>query len=136
MVSTRSKSKYISEVREVRNFASTRETTLRISRNSSTKQIDVNEIHKILTGIQNNSPPDTKFLVRGLNGQRFFTLKSFDADELIELEDFEDYYKNSVKEVDKFEKFAFLEITSLTKIEKPKVEKKPKTKKLKNKIIN
>ena len=126
MVSTKNKTKYTSNVSQVREFAGTRETTLRISRNSNTKQIDANEVHKILTGIQKGSPSDTQFMVRAMNGQRFFTFKTFKSDEMMSIQDFEEYYQNSVKDINKFEKFAFIEITSLSKITKHDKIKKVK----------
>ena len=128
MASTKNKTKYSSNVTQIREFAGTRETTLKISRNSNTKQIDANEVHKILTGIQKSSQSDTQFMVRAMNGQRFFTFKSFKSDEMMTIQDFEEYYQNSVKDVDKFEKFAFIEITSLAKI--TKINKIKKVKKI------
>ena len=119
------KRKYISEVKQTRIFSGAIETTLQIARKSKHKQIDTDEVHSILTGIQKSLPADAKIMVRAMNAQRFFTFKSF-ADDELNIEDFESYYENKIIDTDKFEKFSFIQITAL--VNKPK-------NKLKNKKI-
>ena len=139
----RQKQKYVNKIVQKLEFSRTIETTLRIYRNSKTKQIDVDELQNILAGIQRRVGSDVKIMVRAMNDHRLFTFKGFDATEL-KIKSFEEYYENRVKETEKFEKFKFVEITTLvnkptvtTLVDKPKVTTlvyKPKV--TKNKEIN
>ena len=122
MVSTRSTKKYNSEVTQVRDFGKTVETTLRISRFNEKKQIDVDELHGILTNITKSLTPDTKVMIRVMNIQRMFTIKSF-ADDDLNIDDFDEYYKNSVEDLDKFKKFSSVFITTLATKPKEKVKR-------------
>ena len=119
MVKTRSKAKYDTRIREIKNFSRTIETTVRFTR-ASGKDIDVHEVHSLLTNIQKSLGEDAKIMVRAMNINRMFTFKGFDQPEL-NIEQFEEYYAGKVKFTEKFEKFAYVEITSL--INKPKVKK-------------
>jgi hypothetical protein len=141
MVQTRSQSsKYISRVTQVKDFPETIETTIRISRSTKSKltgkvkQIDVDEVHSILTNMQNSLGPNSKIMVRAMNAQRLFTFKGFKQDEL-QMMDFEKYYEDKVAETEKFEKFKYLEFTALiTKPPNTKAKPKPKIKKVKKNL--
>ena len=122
MVSTRSTKKYNSDVTQTRDFGKTIETTLRISRFNEKKQIDVDELHGILTNITKSLTPDTKVMIRVMNIQRMFTIKSF-ADDDLNIDDFDEYYQNSVADLDKFEKFSSVYITTLATKPTPIKEK-------------
>jgi len=108
---TQALSKYTKTVTDTKDFSGCVETTLRISR-SSKEEIDVDDLENIFTGIKKSLAPNTKLVIRALNGQRWFTFKGYD-DEYLQIDSFEDYYKNKVADTHKFEKFAQVEITSL-----------------------
>ena len=119
------KPKYKMRVKKVRDFAGARETTIKISRPSKLKHLDVWEMRSILANMQ-KSLPGAQFMVRGMNAQHMFTFKGYDDEEL-KIEEFEDYYENKVSDPTKFEKFSFIEITSYVKLTsnaKSKVTKK------------
>ena len=119
------KPKYKMRVKNVRDFAGARETTIKISRPSKSKHLDVWEMRSILANMQ-KSLPGAQFMVRGMNAQHMFTFKGYDDEEL-NIEEFEDYYENKVSDPTKFEKFSFIEITSYVKLTpnaKSKVTKK------------
>ena len=119
------KPKYKMRVKNVRDFAGARETTIKISRPSKSKHLDVWEMRSILANMQ-KSLPGAQFMVRGMNAQHMFTFKGYDDEEL-KIEEFEDYYENKVSDPTKFEKFSFIEITSYVKLTpnaKSKVTKK------------
>lgn len=88
------------------------ETTIKFTRFDKTKQLDVDELHELFDSINKKLPPKSKIMVRAMNGQRFFTFKSYDRDSL-DVDSFEDYYINSVRETDKFEMFSQIQITIL-----------------------
>ena len=121
---------YKSKMTSEREFPGAIERTIQISRANRQKQIDVDEVHTILTSMQSKLGSSTKIMVRGMNAQRMFTFKGFN-DEEMNIEDFDEYYMNhndSVKSLDKFDKFSFVQIIAL--MEKPKVKvKKLKVKK-------
>ena len=121
---------YKSKMTSEREFPGAIERTIQISRANRQKQIDVDEVHTILTSMQSKLGPTTKIMVRGMNAQRMFTFKGFN-DEEMNIEDFDEYYINNnsaVKSLDKFEKFSFVQIIAL--MDKPKVKvKKLKVKK-------
>jgi hypothetical protein len=119
------KPKYKMRVKQVRDFAGARETTLIISRPNKLKHLDVWEMRNILANMQ-KSLPNAQFMVRGMNAQQMFTFKGYNEDEL-NIEEFQDYYENKVSDPIKFEKFSFIEITSYVKLTvnaKSKVTKK------------
>jgi hypothetical protein len=119
------KPKYKMRVKQVRDFAGARETTIRISRPNKSKYLDVWEMRNMLANMQ-KSLPNAQFMVRGMNAQFIFTFKGYD-DEDLNVEEFEDYYENKVSDPIKFEKFSFIEITSYVKLTvnaKSKVTKK------------
>jgi hypothetical protein len=110
------------------------------------KDLSVDEVRNIVTGMQKALGQDARIMVRAMNIQHMFTFKKFSDDEL-NLLDFDDYLKNSVKETEKFETFKFVQITTL--VDKPvkkanvvkkkvvkKVVKKVKPKKKVKKLIN
>lgn len=111
------KSRYNNVITETRTFNNSVEKTMQITR-SNNKQIDVNEMESLFKGIQKNKK-GSKFIVRALNGQRWFTFKGYEDSEL-NIMDFEEYYENKVKDSQKFEMFSQIEIISLSKVEKLK----------------
>lgn len=101
--------KYRSVITDTKQFSNVTETTMQISRTNN-KGINVDEFKKIYAGIRQGT--DSKLVIRGLNGQRWFTFKGYKDDEL-NIDDFEEYYENKVSETGKFKNFSIMQITSL-----------------------
>lgn len=106
------KTKYVQKIIQTRTFSKTTEKTIQITRNNKHKEMDVDEMHNILTGLQTRLGSDAKIMVRGMNAQRFFTFKGFNDEEL-NVDDFDEYYKNKVEDEEKFAMFSMIQITVL-----------------------
>ena len=70
--------------------------------------IKVNDVKDILATLTKGGT-DAKIMIRGLNADKWNTLKGYSTD--LNIEDFEDYYKNKVSDTSKFEYFTQLEIS-------------------------
>ena len=70
--------------------------------------IKVNEIKAILATLTKGNT-DTKIMIRGLNADKWNTLKGYSTD--LNIADFEDYYQNKVSDTSKFDYFTQLEIS-------------------------
>jgi capsule polysaccharide export protein KpsE/RkpR len=84
------------------------QTTIQLS-NKDKSFITSGQVKQIINRLEVNG---TKVVVRGLNIERWMTLKSMNGE--FDDEAFDDYYKNKVKEsdVDKFTTFAQVQITA------------------------
>ena len=102
--------KYRSKIMYKRDFGDTIETKVRFRSTKRADQLDVDDMRYLFAQAKKGFTSETKSLVGGMNGQRYFNFKKY-KDPEIKVQDFEDYYKNSVKEVDKFEKFMYIDIT-------------------------
>ena len=82
------------------------QTTIQLS-NHDKSNITTDEIKEI---INHMAVGGTKIMVRGLNIERWMTLKNMNGD--FDPEEFCDYYRNSVKEADveKFTEFSQIQI--------------------------
>jgi len=80
-------------------------TSYQITKKGNIKVIDVKDILAKLSKPGSNA----KIMIRGLNADKWSTLKGFSTD--LNIEDFEDYYKNKVNDSSKFEYFTQLEVS-------------------------
>lgn len=98
-----------------RDFPRSSQKTYQIKRVAKGQQIDVPEIKALIKKLQTEgAKKNIKIMVRGLNADKWGTLKGFDTD--LQIEEFDDYYKNkgiAKKDMEKFEKFSQLQITIL-----------------------
>lgn len=88
------------------------ETEYDFKKKSGKFDIGNKDIEHILEGIEEEAEKNNervKIMIRGLNIDKWFTLKTFSQD--INLLDDDDYYNGKVKESSKFEKFGDLRIT-------------------------
>ena len=97
-------------------FGNIKETTVSFTAKNGKNDINKHEVEAMLKSITSTGEmrgAKIKTLVRGMNCQRMFTLKTLDGDLLIK--DFDDYYENGnrVKNPDKFEKFSEINVTIL-----------------------
>ena len=111
--------------REIGNLV---EITTRFRLNTKkNRQLDVKHMREILEIVEAGIPENAKVMVRGLNGHRFFTFKTYNTD--LKVLDFDEYYRNKVEDTGKFEKFEYIEITVVR--ERSELEMKNKTNKKK-----
>ena len=94
------------------------ETTVTIER-SNNKWITPTELKKLYEKVEkviHNKYPTAKIMIRGLSPKQYYTLKTYDEDEL-NLKDFDDYLIGKVKDHkdDKFSKFNQIKISILRK---------------------
>lgn len=101
----------ISKVLSKKEFEKSVQTTIQLS-NEDKSFITTDEIGAIIDRFTRGG---AKILVRGLNIERWQTLKGFDEE--FDAESFIDYYKNKVEEsaVDKFTEFAQVQISVIKK---------------------
>lgn len=97
-------------------FGTYEQTTIKFTSKNKKNDIDKNEVENIVKALEDvskKSNHSVRTVVRGMNLQRLFTLKSLDGDLLIE--EFEEYYKQNptVNDTQKFEKFSEIQITLL-----------------------
>jgi hypothetical protein len=90
-----------------REFANSIQTTIQLS-NKNKSKIQTDEVKQIVDRFQRGG---SKIIVRGLNVERWMTLKGLNED--FDAETFLDYYKNKVSEdaVEKFTEFFQLQIS-------------------------
>jgi hypothetical protein len=90
-----------------REFANSVQTTIQLH-NKDRSKITTDEVKKIVDRFQRGG---AKILVRGLNIERWMTLKGLNEE--FDAESFVDYYKNRVEEeaVEKFTEFSQLQIS-------------------------
>jgi hypothetical protein len=104
-------SRYNTWINETREHQHSTETRMQITRKGK-KQINVDELFGIFNGLKKNKK-GSQFIIRALNGQRWFTFKGYE-DEDLNVQNFEEYYNNRVKDTGKFEMFSQIEIISMT----------------------
>jgi len=100
------------ETKKQVNIGNAKRTTLKLTLKNGKPDIQVQDLRDIVKGIEDNARGRDKqiqTMVRGLNIQKWNTLKSFDGELLVS--EFEDYYGNKVLAEEKFEAFSQLEIT-------------------------
>jgi hypothetical protein len=100
---------YMRELRKVPMIDGTRTTYQYFRKNG---QIDVPEVKKIVDRLERKAVEkgeDIKIAVRGLNVEKWNTLKGYDSE--LNIQDFADYYRNRVEDPSKFEMFNQLQIT-------------------------
>jgi len=90
-----------------RDFKDATQTTIQLS-NKNKKFMTVNQITKIIDKFKSS---DTKIMVRGLNIQKWATLKGMDTE--FDQKDFVEYYENKVTDATKFTTFAQIQIVVL-----------------------
>ena len=93
-------------------FEDSTQTTLHIS-NKDKSDVDIDDIRAIIDKV--NVGDGTKVMCRGLNIERWQTLKGMDDE--FDAESYLDYYRNRVQEedLDKFTKFKQLQISVIRK---------------------
>jgi hypothetical protein len=97
-----------------RKFQDGTQTTLQMTRTKKEQQIDIKHIEHVLESIKRKAKKENfnvKVMIRGLNADKWNTLKGFDTE--LDVDEFEEYYKDKVKDTDKFEKFSQLQVTIL-----------------------
>ena len=72
-------------------------------------QLDVPDMKKILSIVENGLPENSNVMIRGLTGHRFWTFKTFKQD--LKVLEFDEYYKSKVSDTSKFSKFEYIEVT-------------------------
>ena len=92
-------------------FDKSSQTTIQLS-NKNKSNITIEEISQIINRFQKGG---AKILVRGLNIERWATLKGLNEE--FDGESFEDYYRNKVEEsaVEKFIEFSQVQISVIKK---------------------
>jgi hypothetical protein len=103
--------RYNTWVSETRKHALVSEKTMQITRKGR-KQMDIDELEGLYGGLRKNKA-DSKYVIRILNGHRWFTIKGYEEEDL-NIMSFEEYYQNKVKETGKFEMISQIEITMMT----------------------
>jgi hypothetical protein len=88
------------KIREVKMLDGTR-TTYQYYYNNG-RQIDIPKLRRIVENLESSG--EDKIVVRGLNADKWNTLKGYDSE--LNVQDFEDYYRNRVEDPSKFEKLA------------------------------
>ena len=96
-----------------REFSNSVQTTIQLH-NKDRSKITTDEVKNIVDRFQRGG---AKILVRGLNIERWMTLKGLNEE--FDAESFVDYYKNKVEEeaVEKFTEFSQLQISVIKKRE-------------------
>ena len=102
-----------SKVLSKREFENSVQTTIQLSNRDKSK-ITTEDIKKIVDRFHRGG---AQLVVRGLNIERWMTLKGLNED--FDAESFVDYYKNKVEEdaVEKFTEFSQLQISVIKKRE-------------------
>jgi len=119
--------RFTSTVMSKDKFGTYEQTTIKFTSKNKKNDIDKNEVENIVKALEDvskKSNHSVRTVVRGMNLQRLFTLKSLDGDLLIE--EFEEYYKQNptVNDTQKFEKFSEIQITLLVNKKKaPEINK-------------
>jgi hypothetical protein len=90
-----------------RDFKDATQTTIQLS-NKNKKYMTVDQITKIIDKFKTK---ETKIMVRGLNIQKWSTLKGMDTE--FNHKDFIEYYENKVTDATKFTTFAQIQIVVL-----------------------
>ncbi len=70
--------------------------------------ITYDEIRAFLNSLVKKGMNASKISIGGMNADKFYTMKTFDEDELKPWDD-DDYYKDRVKDTTKFDKFMFVD---------------------------
>ncbi len=99
------------EVKQRRKVGKLQETTLKVTR-SDKQMMDPQEVKQFMADVMEEAEakyPNYKMRVRGLNAIQWWTMKTF-QDEDIYLEEVDDYLNGRVKDNDKFGKMYQLEI--------------------------
>ena len=95
------------KVLSVRNFKDSKQTTIQLS-NKNKSNMTPQQVEKIINKFKSNG---SKIMVRGLNIQKWATLKGFDTE--YNPDDIEDYYINKVDNPSNFTTFYQLQISVL-----------------------
>lgn len=95
------------KVLKKRDFKDAVQTTIQLS-NKNKSFMTVNQVNKIIHKFKSNN---SKVMVRGLNIQKWATLKGFDTE--FDPDNFIEYYENKVNDASKFTTFAQLQISVL-----------------------
>ena len=91
------------------------EVTQQISLRDET-MMTIDDIKDLETNFINNARlqnKDIKLMIRGLNIQRWMTLKGFNTD--VEVDGLKDYYQNKVDNAEKFLSFYQIQVTMIKK---------------------
>jgi len=96
-----------SKVLSVRNFKDSKQTTIQLS-NKNKSNMTSQQVEKIINKFKSNG---SKIMVRGLNIQKWSTLKGFEND--YDPMAIAEYYKNKVDDPSKFTTFNQLQISVL-----------------------
>jgi hypothetical protein len=108
---------YQTNVLKTKTYVDSKQTTFQMVRSDKTPKISVKDIRKIVSDLEtkaNKQNNNIKIAIRGLNPEKYHTLKGFSTD--LRIVDFEDYLRGKVKDTSKFEFFSQVEVTILKEI--------------------